>query len=63
MIAKKRRPSAKATADALVKSAQRAEVLARRLRELGIEGHAAAVEAAAWSMTEAAIAITEKQVT
>lgn len=60
MLTKRRKPAAKATAESLRRAAVRAEQLARELRELGIEGHASAVDAAAWTMTEAAIALGER---
>jgi uncharacterized membrane protein YcaP (DUF421 family) len=53
MLTKKRKPTAKIAAESLRRTAVRAERLARELRELGIERHASAVDAAAWTMTEA----------
>jgi len=59
MLTKKRKPTAKITAESLRRTAVRAERLARELRELGIERHASAVDAAAWTMTGAAMALDE----
>lgn len=61
MLMKKRTPAAKVTAESLRRAAVRAERLARELRELGIERHASAVDAAAWTRQRPRLRLSKVQ--